>query len=156
MICLSGQVSFAENDEDGNPNPAIKCVPVKRPGQQSHQSDRGIAIYYELAILNGKGQVENTVTKFSQKLWFGENLLVRNYALNACERGRRILECRQDGPEHTSYFRGGASTKSRLWALHGPNIYETFSDPTFWGDSAFLQCQKRIIDHIAGMIQQLQ
>ena len=155
-LVMTAQKSRADNDEDALLNQDIKCIPVKRAGTQSNQPDRGIAIYYEYTIRNAKGQIESSTPKFTQKLWFGNNLSVRAYALNACERGRRLLECRQDGPEHSSYFRGGTSSKTRLWALHGPNLYETFSDPAFWGDSAYLQCQKRIIEHIAGMIQQLQ
>jgi hypothetical protein len=156
ILSFSTQKAQANHNDESLLNLDIKCTPVKRVGSQANQIERGIAIYFELVTRNSKGQIESSTPKFTQKLWFGNDLTIRSQALNACERGRSVLECRQDGPEQTSYFRGGSQSKIRLWALHGPNIYETFSDPAFWGDSAYLQCQKRIIEHIASMIQQLQ
>ena len=154
MLSVATGVARADGDNSestGSPN--IKCVSVKRINPQNHHEERGISIYYLSTTHAPNGKVINSEELFTSKLWFGESVSIRNQALVACEKGRTVLECRLDGHTHVSYF-SNAVTKD--WALHGPNLYETFSDPKIWGDSAYLQCQKRIIEHISGMIQQLQ
>jgi|GEM_PF-2585296 len=152
-LAVSGSARADDGEYESMGNPDIKCEAVKKTNPETRREMRGISIYHQSIVRTAKGKATPSEKRYIHTLYFGESVSIRNQALVACEKGRAILECRHDGPTRYSYFSSATTTD---WALHGPKILETFSEPKIWGESGYMQCQRRIIELISGQIQQLQ
>jgi hypothetical protein len=147
LVGLTGFLGVLLLASTADASALVKCEAIKRGASSSSAVERGLRIshfYYD--------ETHKPVTEGSVKaLWFGSNAVLRDQALEACQEKVASFECRQDGPSHTSYGRGGVSVKSTAWALHEGvhGTRETFQNPPFlFMSSASEQCYAELIDRV--------
>jgi hypothetical protein len=131
LMIASTPVSRAEGPS------LVECLAVKRAAPGS-VIERGVSVYL-------KGFSEN---QFKRTLWFGNDQRARDQAGARCLERVNTLRCEHNGLEEVSYGRGGVRTSSIGWRLYSRgNVIEHYTNGMFpWSDSAFEQCQKKIID----------
>ena len=144
FLFVSGSVSHASN--------LVKCEAIKRGENTAGGAERGLRIAFFYFDDHHKPVMEGA----QRTLWFGRNQVLRDQGLQACKEQVATFDCRQDGPTHISYGRGGVSVKITDWALHEADrgVRETFHNPPIvFMASASEQCYAELIDQVAQRLE---